>query len=178
MVTQCSKCQQVLCQLEIQGWNAQVELNRLQSKHNCKEIGTKSPRDHRPTGGSVLSRLAYSETASRSISRKGTNQQECSKTRWASVLCPSTARTACHCQAPPGDAVPPPHLWTVSSTYTNVSKKCASSRETHLLLSSSALMLIFKTHLAFPSVMLALEQQPEILIKVGIIKIVQVTMGR
>lgn len=39
-------------------------------------------------------------------------------------------------------------------------------------------MLIFKTHLAFPSVMLALEQQPEILIKVGIIKIVQVTMGR
>lgn len=60
--------------LEIQGWNAQVELNRLQSKHSCKEIRTKSPRDHRPTGGSVLSRLAYSETASRSISRKGTSQ--------------------------------------------------------------------------------------------------------
>lgn len=60
--------------LEIQGWNAQVELNRLQSKHSCKEIRTKSPRDHRPTGGSVLSRLAYSETASRSISRKGTSK--------------------------------------------------------------------------------------------------------
>lgn len=39
-------------------------------------------------------------------------------------------------------------------------------------------MLIFKTHLAFSSVMLALEQQPEILIKVEIIKIVQATMER
>lgn len=123
------------------------------------------------------SKMAYSETAFRSLSSKGISRKSSMK-HWPSVsscpLLPFTARspTAMNFHLPISELFTP--------HYINVLQKCETSRK---LLSppfflNSYINLRKITWLSAISLIFTLEQQQKILIKVAIIKIVQVTMRR